>query len=265
MNGFDLTDEQSAFVEAVRDFSARECGTRAQRDALTGNGEHPHNEELYAKVAELGWLGVTIDEEYGGSGGGMVDLCLFLEAISHGQLPIGGFPVTAISAGPYEKFGSPAQKEDVLRGIVNGKVEAIAMSEPEAGSDVGALRCKAERNNGSYVINGQKTWISEAHFAEHILLVCRTDASGPKHEGLSMIQIPQGHRGDGDPQHRDDGRSRRQRRVLRGRRGPRREPRRASRAGPGCSSWRASTRSASSSPRSRWASRSAPSTTRWPT
>ncbi|WP_372792151.1 acyl-CoA dehydrogenase family protein [Paraconexibacter sp.] len=195
MNGFELTDEQAAFVEAVRDFSARECGTRAQRDALTGGGEHPHNEELYAKVADLGWLGVAIAEEYGGSGGGMVDLCLFLEAMSYGQLPIGGFAVTAISAGPYEKFGTPEQKEDVLRGIVNGKVEAIAMSEPEAGSDVGALRCKAERQNGSYVINGQKTWISEAHFAEHILLVCRTDASGAKHDGLSMIQIPRGAEG----------------------------------------------------------------------
>jgi len=52
------------------------------------------------------------------------------------------------------------------------------MSEPEAGSDVGALRCKAVRENGGYVINGQKTWISEAHVADHILLVCRTDDSG---------------------------------------------------------------------------------------
>ena len=69
------------------------------------------------------------------------------------------------------------------------------MSEPEAGSDVGALRCKAVRENGGYVINGQKTWISEAHFAEHILLVCRTDDSGNKHEGLTMLSVPQGRRG----------------------------------------------------------------------
>jgi isovaleryl-CoA dehydrogenase len=195
MYGFDLTDEQAAFTEAVRDFASRECGTRAQRDVLTNHGADPHNEELYAKVAELGWLGVAVPEEYGGTGGGMVDLCLFLEAMSHGQLPIGGFPVTAITGGPYEKFGTAEQKQEVLGGIANGKVEAIAMSEPEAGSDVGALRCKAERRNGSYVINGQKTWISEAHFAEHILLVCRTDASGKKHEGLSMIQIPKGSAG----------------------------------------------------------------------
>jgi alkylation response protein AidB-like acyl-CoA dehydrogenase len=64
------------------------------------------------------------------------------------------------------------------------------MSEPQAGSDVGSLQCRAERRNGGYVVNGQKTWISEAHFAKHILLVCRTDASGSKHDGLTMLSIP---------------------------------------------------------------------------
>ena len=92
-----------------------------------------------------------------------------------------------IVAGAYERFGTEEQKQEILGGIVAGTVEAIAMSEPEAGSDVGALKCKAARENGHYVINGQKTWISEAHLADHILLVCRTDASGAKHEGLTML------------------------------------------------------------------------------
>ena len=64
------------------------------------------------------------------------------------------------------------------------------MSEPEAGSDVGNLSCRAERSNGGYVINGQKTWITGAHAADHILLVCRTTRTGTKHEGLSMISVP---------------------------------------------------------------------------
>jgi len=75
---------------------------------------------------------------------------------------------------------------------VRGRVEAIAMSEPEAGSDVGALSCRAERVNGGYVINGQKTWITGAHTADHILLVCRTTRGENKHEGLSMISVPTG-------------------------------------------------------------------------
>jgi alkylation response protein AidB-like acyl-CoA dehydrogenase len=190
MYGFTLTDERQAFVEAIRDFARRECGTREQRDALTHNNTEPHNPELYKKVADLGWLGVSIPEEYGGSGGGLVDLCLFLEEISHGLLPIGGFPVSAISAGPYERFGTDEQRQEMLTGIAGGAVEAIAMSEPEAGSDVGNLRCKAERRNGSYVINGQKTWISEAQHAAHILLVCRTETGSDKHKGLTMLCVP---------------------------------------------------------------------------
>jgi isovaleryl-CoA dehydrogenase len=186
----DLTDEQKDFVAAVRDFCQRECGTREQRDKLTGNGRHPHNEDLYRQMAELGWLGVATPEEYGGAGGGMVDLCLFLEETTRGMAPIGGFGVTEIVGGAYERFGTEEQKQQMLGGIVAGNVEAIAMSEPEAGSDVGNLKCRAERVNGSYVLNGQKTWISEAHLAEHVLVVCRTDPSGSKHEGLSMISVP---------------------------------------------------------------------------
>ena len=66
------------------------------------------------------------------------------------------------------------------------------MSEPEAGSDVGSLTCRAERSNGSYVINGQKTWITGVHVSTHTLLVCRTNRSDDKHHGLSMISVPAG-------------------------------------------------------------------------
>ncbi len=230
-----FTPEQEAFAAAIRDLAARECGTREQRDALTDGGKEPHNVDLYAKVAELGWFGVAVPEAYGGTGGGMVDLCLFLEEMAYGQIPIAGFSVTAITAGAYERFGTDAQKEEILGGIAKGAVEAIAMSEPEAGSDVGALRCKAVRENGGYTINGQKTWISEAHVADHILLVCRTDDSGSKHEGLTHDQHPQRHRGGRDPRHRHDGRPRRQRRLLRRLPRPRREPARRPKARPGCS------------------------------
>jgi isovaleryl-CoA dehydrogenase len=185
-----LTDEQKAFVEAIRDFCKRESGTREQRNALSGNGTVPHNQELYERVADLGWLGVGIGEEYGGAGGGMVDQCLFLEETGRGQLPIAAYGVTAIVAGAYQRFGTEEQKKEILGGIVRGRTEAIAMSEPDSGSDVGSLKCRAERRDGGYVINGHKTWISGAHHADHILLVCRTDSGGSKHEGLSMISVP---------------------------------------------------------------------------
>jgi isovaleryl-CoA dehydrogenase len=185
-----LTDEQRAFVETIRDFARRECGTREQRDALTEGGREPHNQELYERIAALGWLGVAIPEQYGGSGGGAVDMCLLCEEFARGQIPMGFFPVSMITAGAVERFGSEALKSELLTGVASGRVEAIAMSEPEAGSDVGALSCRAEREDGHYVVNGQKTWITGAHAADHILLVCRTNRTGNKHEGLSMISVP---------------------------------------------------------------------------
>ena len=185
-----MTDERRDFVEAIRDFVKRELGTREQRAAATNDYAEAHSPEIYSQLAELGWLGASISEEYGGSGGSIVDACLFLEETSRGMVPMAGFPVSLIVAGAYERFGSEEQKQEILGGICEGRVEAIAMSEPEAGSDVGNLQCRAERDNGGYVLNGQKTWISAAHIADHILVVARTGRDGSKHEGVTMLSVP---------------------------------------------------------------------------
>jgi alkylation response protein AidB-like acyl-CoA dehydrogenase len=187
-----LSDEQLAFVETIRDFAARECGTREQRDALTDNGREPHNQELYERIADLGWLGVAIPERYGGAGGGALDMCLLCEEFARGMIPMGFFPISMMAARPVERFGTEEQKQEILGGIVRGQVEAIAMSEPEAGSDVGSLSCAARPANGAFVINGHKTWITGAHVAAHILLVCRTTRGEDKHHGLSMLSVPAG-------------------------------------------------------------------------
>ncbi len=192
---FKLTDEQRDFVAAIRDFCEREAGTPEKREALTEGYEIHHNHGLYRRMAELGWLGVTIPEEYGGSGGSYMDACLFMEETSRGMAPIGGYATTLIVAGATKRFGTEEQKQKVLGGIASGSVESIAMTEPEAGSDVGNLSTKAERANGGFVINGQKVFISNAHIADHVLLVCRTTKGENKHEGLTMIFIPRGTEG----------------------------------------------------------------------
>jgi alkylation response protein AidB-like acyl-CoA dehydrogenase len=185
-----LTDEQQALREAVLDFAKRECGTREQRDALTDKGAHTHSPEIYERLAELGWLGLAIPEQYGGIGGNAVDLCLFLEDIAYGMIPASGFVISSITAGPYEKFGTEELKREVLTGVVDGNVAAIAMSEPESGSDVGSLTTRADESDGGYVLNGQKTWISEAHVATTVLIVARTTRSNDKHAGLTMFSVP---------------------------------------------------------------------------
>jgi alkylation response protein AidB-like acyl-CoA dehydrogenase len=187
-----LTDHRHDFVAAITEFCRREVGSREQRLKLTDGDRSPHSVELYGKLAELGWLGVSVPEEYGGAGQGMAELVLFLETTAYWQAPIGGFATSAITAASYEKFGTEAQKQQVLTDFLRGKVLSVSMSEPGAGSDVGALTCKAERRDGGWVINGQKTWCSNAHLAEHILLIARTSTDGGKHDGLTMFSVPAG-------------------------------------------------------------------------
>jgi alkylation response protein AidB-like acyl-CoA dehydrogenase len=187
---FKLTDEQRDFVSSIRDFCDRECGTQEKREALTNHHTELHNGDLYRKMADLGWLGLTIPEEFGGSDGSMLDACLFMEETSRGMAPIGGYATTLIVAGATKRFGTDEQKQQILGGISKGSVEAIAMTEPESGSDVGSLSTEAARSNGGYVINGQKVFISNAHISDHVLVVCRTTKGENKHEGLSMIFVP---------------------------------------------------------------------------
>src|SRR4051812_43924941 len=121
----------------------------------------------------------------------MLDATLFMEETARGLAPIGGYSTTLIVAGATQKFGSGEQKAEILGGIASGSVEAIAMTEPESGSDVGSLTTSAERTDGGgYVVNGQKVFISNAHIADHVLIVCRTTKGEDKHEGLTMIWVP---------------------------------------------------------------------------
>ena len=187
-----LSDEQAAFAAAIRDFAARTCGTPEQRRRLTDDHAELHSAEVYAQLAELGWLGVGLDEAYGGAGGGMVEACVFLEESARGLLPINAYLTTLIVARTVQRFGSAAQRAEVLGRVAAGAVQSIAMTEPEAGSDVAALRTTAVRSGAGFVLNGEKVFCSNAHLCSHVLVVCRTARGERKHDGLSMLFVPAG-------------------------------------------------------------------------
>ncbi len=186
---FGLTDEQKDFVSAIRDFGEREKW-EAPRD------EGHHSDEVAAKMGELGWYGLTIDEQYGGSGGSFLDAALFLEETAYAQIPIAAYGVTLIVVGALNRFGSEEQKAEHLGHVTRGGTLAIAMSEPDAGSDVASLKCKARLDGGTHegtgewVLSGSKMWCSYAHKASHVLIVCRSGEGSERHEGLSMILVP---------------------------------------------------------------------------
>jgi isovaleryl-CoA dehydrogenase len=191
-----LSNEQKDFVEALRSFCAKECAPGKVPDL--GERDDHHSESIARRMAELGWYGLTIPEEYGGSGGTFLDAAIFLEEYTRGQAPIGGYNVSLITAGALMRFGSEEQKAEHLAHFAGGGTLAIAMSEPDAGSDVGSLRARARRDGDEWVLDGTKTWISYAHRASHTLVVVRSgdpSANGSKHEGLSMFMVPRDSQG----------------------------------------------------------------------
>lgn len=191
MRTLQLTGTQQDLAESVRAFAKRVCGTREQRHRLTGGFTETHNKAVYDKYADLGWAGIIVPEEYGGGGGSMMDMCVLLEESMRGLIPVNGIVTTLVVEGAYRRFGSPQQRQEILGGMVRGTVGSIAMSEPQAGSDVGNLSCRAERTTDGWVVNGHKTWCSNAHYADHILLIARTSSEpGRKHAGLTMFTVP---------------------------------------------------------------------------
>lgn len=185
-----LNADQQEFALAVRGFCDDHCRTLEQRDALTKDGELANSPELLAKFAALGWLGVSLPEEFGGGGGGMVEECIFLEETARGLAPILAYSTGLTAAQTYLRYGTDEQKRTVVTNMVEGRLEAIALSEPGAGSDLGGVRIRAERDGDYFVINGQKTWTSAAHVAENILVLVRTEITGKKHEGLTLLMVP---------------------------------------------------------------------------
>ena len=185
-----LSAEQEEFARAVREYCRRELATVAQRDAVTDGGALSNSPKVLADMAANGWLGVSLPEEFGGGGAGFVDECVFLSESNRGLAPITGYSTGLTAAQTYLRWGTDEQKKTIVSNLVAGKLEAIALSEPGAGSDLAGMRVSAKRDGDRYLINGQKTWISAAHVAEHILVLAREDSSGTKHEGLTLLMVP---------------------------------------------------------------------------
>lgn len=189
---FTFTDEQQAYRDALRDTFQREVGSAEQRERLTAGHTTHHSDELSRKLGAAGLLAPSVADELGGGGAGVVEEMILLEEMMRNLAPIGAYAVSLIVAGATQKFGTPEQQRLVLGNVAAGGVEAIAMSEPESGSDVASLTTSATRVDGGWRLNGVKVWISNAHIADRILIVCRETTAGEtraKHEGLCMIWV----------------------------------------------------------------------------
>ncbi len=186
---FSFTPEQEAFRESLRDFIKRECPPDLDR-RLDDEARYPF--ELVDKVVETGLLGLPFPEEYGGTGGGVMEFVIAAEELAYGSAAVAAiFLLPAFFAGEMIYFnGSEEQKQEWLPQIAKGKVRGcFGLTEPNAGSDAVHIETRATRDGDHFVINGQKTMISGVDVATHMMLATNTSPGG-EYSGMTIFMLP---------------------------------------------------------------------------
>lgn len=190
---FDLGETADMLRDSVSAFTASAIAPRAAE--IDRSNEFPR--DLWPRLGDLGLLGITVEEEYGGAGMGYLHHVVATEEISRGSASVG------LSYGAHSnlcvnqirRVGSDAQKRKYLPGLMSGEhVGSLAMSEPEAGSDVVSMKLRAEKCGDRYVLNGNKFWITNAPDADVLVVYAKTDPrAGPR--GITAFIIERGFKG----------------------------------------------------------------------
>ncbi len=186
---FTLNDDQILLRDMARDFAERELKPRA--------AQHDREERLDPQVIEqlkqLGFLGLTVPEAYGGGGMSNLDLSIVLEELNRGCAATG---VTvsvhnSLVCTPLIKFGSAEQKSRWLPKLASGEVlGAYCLTEPGSGSDAAALSTRAEKVDGGFVLNGTKIWVTTGALAGLFVIYARTNPTASKAKGISAFLVP---------------------------------------------------------------------------
>src|SRR6516165_2053029 len=182
----DLTGEQVALRDELRAYFATLISP-AERETMLTERHGAVYREVVRRMGRDGWLGVGWPTEYGGRGFGQVEQQIFASEAARADVPLPA--VTLLTVGPtLQAHGTQEQKDFFLPKILAGEVHfAIGYTEPEAGTDLAALRTRAVRDGEEYVVDGQKIFTTGAHAADYIWLACRT---GPdRHKGISILIV----------------------------------------------------------------------------
>ncbi|WOI54561.1 isovaleryl-CoA dehydrogenase [Parvularcula sp. LCG005] len=196
-SGYSMTFGLDETIEDMRDVVRRWVDDKLAPRAAEIDEKNEFPRDLWPALGEMGLLGITADEEYGGSGLGYLAHAVAMEEISRGSASVG------LSYGAHSNLcvnqininGSKAQKEKYLPKLISGEhLGALAMSEPGAGSDVVSMRLKAEKKGDHYVLNGNKMWITNGPGADTLVVYAKTDP-GAKSRGITAFLIERGMQG----------------------------------------------------------------------
>jgi len=188
---FQLNDEQRLYRETLREFVDKEIVPVARE--WEHSGRYPT--EIVEGMKQLGLFGLAVPEEYGGIAADTVSFALTFEEISRGWMGIAGILGShSVSCWMLARHGTDEQKQRYLPELATGvRRTGIALTEPEAGTDLQGIRTVARRDGASYVVNGTKMWITNARYADPLPVLVKTDPSAsPAHKGMSILLIEAG-------------------------------------------------------------------------
>ncbi len=187
---FAFTEEQLAIKDSVGKLCAQFDG----KYWLKKDKEGGFPEDFYRAMADAGWLGIAMPEEYGGAGLGITEAAIMMQAVAESGAALQGasaIHLNVFGPNPIVVFGTEEQKKRILPDIIEGKVKGcFAVTEPDAGLNTTALETKAERDGNGYVVHGKKTWTTTAQVADKMLLIARTtpkDKCKRATDGLSLF------------------------------------------------------------------------------
>lgn len=190
MIDFEIPEEDRALLDSIDRMMAREFPPEALRQA---DAAHETPWQLLPKMGELGLLALPFPEEVGGLGKDWRSTALVNERLAyHAGIAATLFGTTVGFGGmSLLKYGSPAQQRELLPRVMAGEARfALALTESQAGTDAGAILTAARRTAGGWVINGRKTWISNADAADYLVVACRTDPQSKGSKGVTMLLVP---------------------------------------------------------------------------
>jgi alkylation response protein AidB-like acyl-CoA dehydrogenase len=185
---FGFTEEQILMRDSVLGLLERVLPPE-KISAQDKASEYPH--ESFKALADAGWLTLPFDEAYGGMGAGYKDFAVFIEALGYHYPGIRtAYMTTVVYGGLYiQNLGSEALKQEFLPPIMKGERRmAVAMTEPQSGSDVAGIRLRATRDGDGYVLNGQKVYITNAHESDYLVVAVKTDPEAGR-KGISLVIV----------------------------------------------------------------------------
>ncbi len=188
-----FTPEEEAFRKRIQEFLKSELkGGDEQGEEIAGtDAEWQFARQFQKKLAAKGWLVPHWPKQYGGSDMGIMEQVIMREEMSYSRAPIPDIFGTNMLGPILMLYGTDEQKKQHLSGIASGEVMwCQGYSEPGSGSDLASLQTKAVRDGDDYVVNGQKIWTSNAHRADWMFMLVRTDPDAPKHKGISFLLTP---------------------------------------------------------------------------